>query len=286
MGPQPWRSVHEAGLKRTVNVRRAVLVLLRIAAHADFSKAVTIADAVTALSAAVNTKKDVVIRRLSSLYLRILADAGQATADFGIRRTLRTARQRKVAIEFEFDGISTANVTWAQQHAGELVTAITAEQLEVLRTFVINTLESGKSVKSLKRELQNVIGLTEPQARKFARVLETEGKTKAFAYARKAKIQRADVIARTEVMKASNQGQQMAWQQAKAAGVIDDTLVKEWITTYDDRTCPICRPMDGQQQPIDGSFVLPDGSTVLTPPAHPRCRCAHGLNAKSVRKAA
>ena len=70
---------------------------------------------------------------------------------------------------------------------------------------------------------------------------------------------RAERIARTEIMMASNQG---AKEGYRSVGVEK----MEWMTARDDRTCPICQPMDGEIFAID-DFPMPPSST------HPSCRC-------------
>jgi SPP1 gp7 family putative phage head morphogenesis protein len=71
---------------------------------------------------------------------------------------------------------------------------------------------------------------------------------------------RAEVIARTETIRAFNQG---ALEQYRSYGV--KRVI--WLTAQDERTCPVCRPLHKKVFPIDR---IPFGG----PPAHPRCRCA------------
>jgi SPP1 gp7 family putative phage head morphogenesis protein len=88
---------------------------------------------------------------------------------------------------------------------------------------------------------------------------------------------RAETIARTEVMSAANEGQLEAWDQAKEDGLLTGAEQKEWIVTPDDRLCPVCEPMDGETVPIDEDFDV-DGDLLDGPPAHPNCRCTLGLS--------
>jgi hypothetical protein len=43
----------------------------------------------------------------------------------------------------------------------------------------------------------------------------------------------------------------------------------------------ICEPMphlpENQNVPVDGDFVTGTGQRIMTPPAHPNCRCAVAL---------
>jgi SPP1 gp7 family putative phage head morphogenesis protein len=67
---------------------------------------------------------------------------------------------------------------------------------------------------------------------------------------------RATLIARTEVMKAVNQG---AKERYTEAGVRT-----EWLTTHDERLCDECFSLDGKLTPEDTGGL---------PPRHPNCRC-------------
>ena len=69
--------------------------------------------------------------------------------------------------------------------------------------------------------------------------------------------QRATLIARTETLRAHNEGR-MAFY--RAVGV---TKV-QWITAEDERTCPTCAPLDGSILEFESG---------PTPPLHANCRC-------------
>lgn len=92
---------------------------------------------------------------------------------------------------------------------------------------------------------------------------------------------RAELIARTEVLKASNRG--------IMEGMIQSRVVesKEWMTTEDDRTCEECMLMDGKEMGLEEPFFeqgeehqFESGKTMSFdyedidhPPLHPDCRC-------------
>ena len=75
---------------------------------------------------------------------------------------------------------------------------------------------------------------------------------------------RAMMIARTETIKASNQG---ALAGYKASGVVE---FKEWTTAEDDRVSEECEA-NGEEGaiPLDATFSSGDDA----PPVHPNCRC-------------
>jgi SPP1 gp7 family putative phage head morphogenesis protein len=97
---------------------------------------------------------------------------------------------------------------------------------------------------------------------------------------------RSEMIARSEILRASNMGNLNAYRQS---GVV---VKHEWLTFFDDRTCPWCENMDGTTVSIEGKFFdIGDSFTVRNPdtgkdvtmdfnyqviegpPLHPLCRC-------------
>lgn len=80
---------------------------------------------------------------------------------------------------------------------------------------------------------------------------------------------RAENMSRTEVLTAHNEGRYQSFLQAIEDGIYEPDSVMEWVATYDERTCEICGPVDGEQVPVDGLFSI----GVQMPPAHNNCRC-------------
>lgn len=95
----------------------------------------------------------------------------------------------------------------------------------------------------------------------------------------KASDSRAEMIARTEVIKASNFASEEGWRQS---GVV---VGKEWLTADDERVDPLCAAMDGKVISLQGKFfnksdqfTVEGHSTsfiepIRFPPLHPMCRC-------------
>lgn len=91
---------------------------------------------------------------------------------------------------------------------------------------------------------------------------------------------RAIVIARTEVINASNMGAQFG---AEASGVVNE---KEWIATMDRRTREDHVEADAQVVPIDQPFILAGGNRLMWPGDNSfgadasttiQCRCTEGF---------
>ncbi len=70
---------------------------------------------------------------------------------------------------------------------------------------------------------------------------------------------RMEMIARTEVLRAHNMGRVKFHQQVGIE-------MLEWMTMDDERTCPVCGPLDGKKYSID---KFPQQ------PTHPFCRCTN-----------
>jgi len=98
---------------------------------------------------------------------------------------------------------------------------------------------------------------------------------------------RSEMVARTEIIRASNEGAAEAYLQS---GIVEE---KVWITAHDDRLCPFCADMDGRIVGVEENFwdegdvmqvdvgeqsyaVEFDYGDVGVPPLHPNCRCAIG----------
>lgn len=93
---------------------------------------------------------------------------------------------------------------------------------------------------------------------------------------------RAEMIAITETTRLQSAGQIEAW---KASGEI---AAKMWVTSEDERVCPLCGPLHGSITVLSGGWAITESliamvpelqkalsgpTTVQHPPIHPRCRC-------------
>ena len=75
---------------------------------------------------------------------------------------------------------------------------------------------------------------------------------------------RAEMIARTEIIRANNEGHMIAFRES---GVVEQ---KAWSTAEDGDVCIICTENEDQGAiPLDDSFISGDDAA----PAHPNCRC-------------
>lgn len=129
--------------------------------------------------------------------------------------------------------------------ANNRLTGIGDDAWNAVRTQLVEGMQAGEGIPDLKRRVRESLGVVESRAR---------------------------MIARTEVIGASNAG---AYFQAKAA----KAEVKIWLSTDDARTRPTHSSIDGQKVGIDELFVV-GGAMMRYPhdPAGPpgetiNCRC-------------
>jgi SPP1 gp7 family putative phage head morphogenesis protein len=150
-------------------------------------------------------------------------------------------------LKFRFTRKSDAAESWAEEHAAELIKDITETTRDSIRFVVARLLDADTDLTSKEAlaEISKAVGDED----------------------------RAELIARTETMRAVHAGQREAWSQATEAGLLTGDERPTWITTPDDKLCPICEELDGEIADEDGFY----GDGQGPPPAHPRCRCTEGL---------
>ena len=183
---------------------------------------------------------------------------------------------------FRFDGENLAAQRAAERAAAAMVTGISEETRAALRALVVRAIHEGIPPYDAARIIVSMIGLTEQQsqaAMNYRESLINEGlsldriNVLVDRYSAKLLRQRSVTIARTEIMGALNRGALEAYGQAQQKGLLSGDAVKEWITTPDERLCPVCAPLDGKQVPLKAMFETANGP-LPGPVAHPRCRCA------------
>jgi hypothetical protein len=109
-------------------------------------------------------------------------------------------------------------------------------------------------------------GVSEPQAR--ARTTDQVSR-----FTTRLRTSRSETIARTEILRSTNAGRYLGFQQAVESGYADPKSMKKWRTggtaLSGRMTCERCRPMEGEVVAWDDVFT----NGIDFPPAHPNCRC-------------
>lgn len=185
-------------------------------------------------------------------------------------------------IGWRFDSTNPFAQAAARKSAAQLVTQVTEETRQALRSLVTEAFRNGVTPRELAKQIQPLVGLTTRQAQAVQAARQraiAQGTSRsaaleqAGAYADTLRRRRSLTIARTEVIRASSEGQQAAWQEAVAKGLLPALSTQLWITTPDDRLCRYCRAMDHRTAVLGAKFQTPLGR-VAGPPLHPNCRCA------------
>ena len=229
-------------------------------------------------------------------FVRIAGTAYEALLEDGIKAGVKVPGFTKIPEERE-NAIKLANPyasAYAQQALPDLVVEIERETMGAIQEVIKRGFADEMTVAAMARRIrgyqpqgggprvEGIVGLTDAWAAavdKYRVALVRQGYTPdevnrhAGTYAKRLRARRGENIARTETQRAQNRGTQIAWETAQNKGMMALGTVQQWITAWDDRTCPICAPLDRQIAPIGGSF--PGG--LDGPPAHPNCRCTVSL---------
>lgn len=198
-------------------------------------------------------------------------------------------RKAAASAGFEFDALTVERARdWVRYRGGELIVDLSQQQFMAVRNVVQHYAFGPNPVEAeeLGRILRPIVGLTPNQARavrKYRDALIGEGVLKKKEidnlvgnYAGRLHRVRANRIARTELAFAWNNGQLEKMREVMANGEVRGIIVKEFLTSSDERVCPHCGPLDGQIVGLEETFPgatarLPN---LLTPPVHPGCRCS------------
>jgi len=150
--------------------------------------------------------------------------------------------ERKSMITRTFSTIDRAAVDFLANYELQLLGDVSTELASGIKRTITQGVLQGKSIPEVARDIGRVV--EDPEA------FKTAGKT-VFKTAQ----QRATLIARTETLRAHNEGRKVFYREVGVRKV-------KWITAHDERTCPECAPRDGKVYPIDA-----------VPEEHPGGRC-------------
>lgn len=141
--------------------------------------------------------------------------------------------------------VNQAAIQWADRYSFELVTGINNTSRQAVSQTVSSFFREDLTMGELRQRLGSIYGPV-----------------------------RADMIAQTEVTRASVEGEMATAREIENQGI---RMQKVWVTNRDEIVCPICQPLNNVRANtpgVDAVFVHPEsGVTYDAPPAHPRCRC-------------
>jgi len=189
-----------------------------------------------------------------------------------------------------FDGSFTAKdpraIAWAQQRAGARILGITQETQKAVAETIARSLSTQINREEVINNITQIVGLDSRQAKALGNFYEKnllklieQGEVYEKAvkivtklskeYRERLLIQRATRIARTETIAAANAGRMLSWAEADQLGLLPAGSEKRWKTAADERTCPVCGPLNNVTVDWEGIFSTGD----VMPPNHPNCRC-------------
>jgi SPP1 gp7 family putative phage head morphogenesis protein len=166
------------------------------------------------------------------------------------------------------------------------VTSIDEMTRNAIRKIIVDAFNEQLDYRAVAKRIKNIVGLhprwadavVKYEKNEFARMVKmgikeqtarTRAQERAVRYSDQLKSKRAAMIARTEIQIAQNEGRYEGWKQAFDEGFVDPQATKMWITAQDERTCPICAPLDGEVVSWNGVFSI----GLERPIVHPHCRC-------------
>ncbi len=207
--------------------------------------------------------------------------APELRAAFLVGSGLAIRELAQSGVSLSFNLINPYAVQYAETHLVDLVTPFKADAKELIAKFVSIAVSGETTPQGAAKDIKDLIGLDARRvqaADNFWRTLvEQDVPDKDIArrvgkYMDSLLRQRAEVIARTETMRAANAGQREAWNVAAGKGLIDKAdYVRVWKVTWDERLCDECEPLDDTSVGMDEEFDEGD------PPLHPNCRCTINL---------
>jgi SPP1 gp7 family putative phage head morphogenesis protein len=173
-----------------------------------------------------------------SKYVDTLADKVAS----GLTPLVRAAILRAVTehdLDIAFDVVNRRALNWLHAYAPKLSWHVEQETLATLRSQLSAGIAAGENMDKLRK-----------------RVSETFGDMEKW---------RAERIARSETIRAQEQGNLAAWKEGGFSQ-------KVWLANPD--CCDICQDLDGKVVDIDEPFFDDHYGDGMAPPAHPNCRCS------------
>ena len=145
-----------------------------------------------------------------------------------------------------FTIVDTNALDFMTQYSLTLAGDVHRELSDGIKRTILSGIATGKGADDIVRDLGKVIIDKDSFRQAGSRV---------FSKAQ----YRMEMIARTEVLRAHNMGRLKFHERVGVQKL-------EWMAMNDERTCPVCGPLDGKTFPLD---KFPQQ------PAHPHCRCTN-----------
>lgn len=184
-------------------------------------------------------------------------------------------------VAFKFDAKNPAAQKVAKKQAAKLVTNVTLETKQAIRSVIVRSIREGIPPYDAARMIRSMVGMNEPQGMAAmnyrARLIDSglpieRVNVLSDRYVKKKIRERGKTIARTELITSLNRGQQESWKQAQKKKFLSPIATKEVIVTPDEilAKCPVCSPFEyADPIPINEPFETINGA-FMSPAFHPR----------------
>lgn len=217
---------------------------------------------------------------------------------------------RAAAFQAAFDAVDPLVARWAATQAGILITEIGPETRLAVRELITSGITQGIPPAKLAGQIREVVGLRSDQVDAIANLdaqlrdpanrgrlitrfqpaptlrdqpgfrvrIPKGGLSEAQIDKRLARYRemqhnlRARLIARTETMRAANEGQAQAWRQAVDSGQLPKDAKRVWITAGDSAVRDSHASLEGEVVGLEEPF-----SAGIEPGEEPHCRCVSGI---------
>jgi hypothetical protein len=244
------------------------------------------------------------------------ARAGKSIDDlFDALEPFEAPRQRTlvkaIGDGFDFDRFDEDTLAALREAQDDLISDLSDQARDTISYLIDRGVQAGDSADEIAATIRDTISLTERQAQAVAnyrtllenadsQALERELRNVEFddvvqaaadsgeplsggaiddlvaEYADNYLDYRADTIARTESLRAANEGLRDGYRQAADRGVFPaEAVTRSWLAAIDERTCPICMSIVENNKDgvgLNDDFQSDDGA-VDDPPVHANCRC-------------
>lgn len=220
---------------------------------------------------------------LTEAYVRIFEDVAEVEK-----------KRRRIKVRVPTVRVNPRAIAWAREQGGKQIRAIGAQTREAVRAVVARQVARGQRAESMVPDIRRAVGLLPREAAAVANrrsMLLVTGvdpdrvERMSDEYADDLLTARATRIARTETVAAQNRGLLETWEQAAETGALPDTVVRAWVSApgseNSNRPCEICLEMDGKEAKLGEPFESPTVGQLMSPPAHPSCRCTMVLRRES-----
>lgn len=238
--------------------------------------------------------------RIVDRYRKAYASTVEESAEMNWRKLLqRTGNvEKRDVVEKRDQQRIDETADYVERQVGDQIVMISSGQRAAIKVMTQAGIDAGLNPRVVARNVREVIGLLPREAEMVERrrlMLVEQGlpakRVEALTsrYSKQKLRQRAERIARTEMIDAESFGRLAAWKEGQRSGLIRQDAYRVWIAAGPPRTCPICEALDGQvTERLTGDFTaeyeVGKGDNVRTvtvirerPPAHPMCRCTDEL---------